>query len=568
MAKVAESRDQETGGHVLRMREYSQILAEQLHSHGPYADQIDRQFLDDLYRSSPLHDIGKVGIRDEILLKPGKLTPQEFVLMRQHTTIGANILDQAVMGARGGGFLTMAALIARFHHERFDGTGYPAGLRGRTIPLPARIVALADVYDALTSARPYKRAFSPQQSRAMIAAESGRHFDPVIVEAFENSFPRFLPHPGKLSRGLPVIMGRHGLPRIPAGFRSACGRCSGNGGAVMPPSQPNTPEKVPSSAAEREGMATGAAAFLAADAFIRPNSRFRHVLLADDDTATRRIVARILETSGYEVRQATDGKAALDALRNDPPDFLITDWQMPGMDGLELCRAVRQEPLERYVYLMIVTSKSETKDMVQAIAAGADNFLAKPIVPGELLARLMSAARILELERRLREMARCDPLTKLLNRRTFFTTFQIHWNASARNGVPLSCVMIDVDLFKKINDTYGHPTGDSVLESLGRVLQGHCRRSDSVCRYGGEEFCAILPGAAGADALRWAERLRETIAETSISAKAGPLRVTVSLGVATRNAAAQTPEELLDRADQALLQAKRLGRNRTERFDT
>ena len=194
LAKVAELRDQETGGHVLRMREYAQILAEELHSDGPYADQIDRQFLDDLYRSSPLHDIGKVGIRDDILLKPGKLTRQEFALMRQHTTIGANILDQAVMGARGGGFLTMAALIARFHHERFNGTGYPAGLRGAMIPLPARIVALADVYDALTSERPTSGPFPPSSrerssrpSRAAISIRSSLRLFKRVLAIFAAS---------------------------------------------------------------------------------------------------------------------------------------------------------------------------------------------------------------------------------------------------------------------------------------------------------------------------------------------------------------------------------------------
>jgi putative two-component system response regulator len=207
LAKVAESRDEETGGHVLRMREYSQILAEELRRHGPYADQIDQQFIDDLYRSSPLHDIGKVGIRDEILLKAGKLTPDEFAVMQQHTIIGANILDQAVLGVRGGGFLTMAAMIARFHHERFDGTGYPAGLRGRSIPLPARIVALADVYDALTSVRPYKPAFASRKSREMIEIESGRHFDPAIVDAFRECFDDFCRTQANCSESFPMSWG-------------------------------------------------------------------------------------------------------------------------------------------------------------------------------------------------------------------------------------------------------------------------------------------------------------------------------------------------------------------------
>ena len=192
LAKVAESRDQETGGHLTRMRAYSQIVGKELAQEGPYADQISEQFLDDLYRSSPMHDIGKVGIRDEILLKPGRLTPEEFETMQQHTVIGANILDQAVARLRGGGFLAMAALIARFHHERFDGTGYPAGLVGQEIPLPARIVAVADVYDALTSVRPYKPAYPAYEAKAIIRRESGRHFDPVIVAVFCRRFGALL----------------------------------------------------------------------------------------------------------------------------------------------------------------------------------------------------------------------------------------------------------------------------------------------------------------------------------------------------------------------------------------
>ncbi len=184
LAKLAESRDPETGEHLLRMSAYSRIIAEQLSLGGPYASQIDDNYIDMLYRSAPLHDIGKVAIGDSILLKPGKLTHEEFERMKQHAMIGANILEQAVFHSSSGSFLAMAAVIARGHHERFNGSGYPASLAGMEIPLCARIVALADVFDALTSQRPYKEPFPVDVARQMIIDESGKHFDPVIVEAF------------------------------------------------------------------------------------------------------------------------------------------------------------------------------------------------------------------------------------------------------------------------------------------------------------------------------------------------------------------------------------------------
>jgi len=192
LAKVAESRDRDTGDHVLRVRSYCQLLAEELHREGPYCRQIDAQFLEDLQRASPLHDIGKVGIPDEILLKPGRLTRDEFEHMQQHTVIGASILEQAITQSPYAGFLTMAAVVARFHHERFDGFGYPAGLVGTEIPLPARILAVADAYDAITSERPYKSALTPCRAREIIESEGGLHFDPVIVGAFQVRFPDFL----------------------------------------------------------------------------------------------------------------------------------------------------------------------------------------------------------------------------------------------------------------------------------------------------------------------------------------------------------------------------------------
>ncbi len=188
LAQLAESRDPETGEHLYRMQAFSQVLAEQLSLEGPYVDEINAQFLEDLWRSTPLHDIGKVGIPDDVLLKPGKLTADEFELMKTHTTIGADALEIASKQNDFGRFLTMAVEIARHHHEWYNGTGYPSGLSGNDIPLTARIVAVADVFDALTSKRVYKDAMSPMRALEIIESEIGTHFDPAVVEAFQSRF--------------------------------------------------------------------------------------------------------------------------------------------------------------------------------------------------------------------------------------------------------------------------------------------------------------------------------------------------------------------------------------------
>jgi cyclic di-GMP phosphodiesterase len=184
MAKLAESRDPETGSHLERVMNYSRILAKQLPAMGRLTDQIDGDFVRAIYATSPLHDIGKVGIPDCVLLKPGRLSNREFEIMKTHTTIGAQTLDAAVRRFPGTRFLEMARDTAATHHEHFDGTGYPGGLSGQNIPLCGRIVAVADVYDAMTSKRVYKEAFSHDIARSLVVKESGTHFDPDLVDAF------------------------------------------------------------------------------------------------------------------------------------------------------------------------------------------------------------------------------------------------------------------------------------------------------------------------------------------------------------------------------------------------
>lgn len=192
LAKLADSRDPDTGEHLQRMREYARLLAAQLAKSPKYQEVIDGDYIEMLYLTSPLHDIGKVAIPDRILLKPGRLTKEEYEIMKTHASIGADTLAAATEEYPDAKYLEMAYDLTRTHHERFDGKGYPDGLAGTEIPLCGRIVALADVYDALTSDRVYRRSLSHEETRAMIVRDSGSHFDPDVVQAFLELESEFL----------------------------------------------------------------------------------------------------------------------------------------------------------------------------------------------------------------------------------------------------------------------------------------------------------------------------------------------------------------------------------------
>lgn len=192
MAKLAESRDPETGMHLERVQSYARILAIDLAAQPAYASLVDPEFIRLVYTTAPLHDIGKVGIPDSVLLKPGRLTDREFEIMKMHTLIGAQTLEAALARYPGAKFLQMARDIAQHHHEWWDGSGYPGKLAGDAIPLSARIVGMADVYDALTSKRVYKQAMSHDVAAPIILQECGTHFDPLLVEAFQRCEETFI----------------------------------------------------------------------------------------------------------------------------------------------------------------------------------------------------------------------------------------------------------------------------------------------------------------------------------------------------------------------------------------
>jgi diguanylate cyclase (GGDEF)-like protein len=286
------------------------------------------------------------------------------------------------------------------------------------------------------------------------------------------------------------------------------------------------------------------------------------VLLVDDDPAMLRILSKWLENAGYLVRSAADGRDALAAIETDCPEFLVTDWEMPNMNGLELCRRVRQLRLPHYVYILFLTVKSAPKEMVQGLEVGADDFLSKPVYQGELLARMHAGFRVLQLERRLSRMACTDPLTGLMTRRAFYELLETEWQRAEQQRLPLSCAIADLDFFKRINDLHGHAVGDSILKSVAELLTDVCRSNDSICRYGGEEFCVLLSETGESEAAVWAEAARQRLAALVVPLGDREIRLTGSFGVAQRYDDTQHAEELVDQADQALLCAKQSGRDR------
>jgi two-component system, cell cycle response regulator len=290
------------------------------------------------------------------------------------------------------------------------------------------------------------------------------------------------------------------------------------------------------------------------------------VLLGDDDPAMLRLLSRWLEKAGYPTRIAADGQEALDAIEADCPDFVITDWEMPRINGIELCRRIREMKLPHYVYILFLTVRTAPDEMIAGLEIGADDFLSKPVSQGELLARMRSGSRVLELERRLSLMARTDSLTGLLTQRSFYESLAKEWHRSRRVHSPLSCVMADLDFFKQVNDVHGHTTGDLVLKKVAELLLENCRASDSVCRYGGEEFCVMLPDSSENDAALWAERMRKRLDSLRISVGQRQLRISGSFGVAECRDEVRHSEELVDFADQALLCAKRMGRDCVVRY--
>jgi diguanylate cyclase (GGDEF)-like protein len=308
------------------------------------------------------------------------------------------------------------------------------------------------------------------------------------------------------------------------------------------------------------------------------------VLAIDDDPRILRLLSHHLKQAGYQVRTAENGEEGLQIVLDESPQLVVTDWTMPELSGIELCRALRRMDAGRRTYVLILTARDDEQQVVDAFGAGADDFVTKPFNPRILLARVQAGQRMIELQRqveadkklrmrqvaemglitrKLRAAAQTDVLTDLPNRRYAITRLEQEWNNSQRTGKSMSVVMVDIDHFKRINDTHGHDVGDVVLKQTAAVLRARTRRGDIVCRLGGEEFLVINVNSDMESAVQCAERLRLAVEANTITAGGFSERVTVSLGCAVRSPAIADIDDLLKAADEAVYAAKAAGRNAT-----
>jgi diguanylate cyclase (GGDEF)-like protein/putative nucleotidyltransferase with HDIG domain len=507
LATAIDAKDRYTRSHINRVQMYAVALAESVGLSGPDLEAVRTGAL--------IHDIGKLGIPERILGKPGKLTPDEFRRMQAHVTIGAEILAPVK-------FPYPVLPIVLTHHERWDGLGYPQGLKGEEIPIGGRIMSISDVFDALTSNRPYRRAMSPEEALATIREGAGKQFDPNLVE----HFARILPEVRK---------------RVEEMDRNFLGETSGESASATD-SEPNWAfTQISQSAAEMsatcelaQGLAETTTVAEVVDVVL---DRALRLLPADtavfylcgedggmltaagvkgmyEEKLSGLQIGRGEGVSGWvaETLQAqVNAQASLDIGRRFNPN-----------EVMELSAAAAVPLVQGSSTLGVLTLYTTGYSVLNEHHLGVLKILAEHAASAVLSARRYEQTR---------ELSLTDPLTGLPNSRSLIHHVETLCNGSG-NGErqPFSILMFDLDRFKEVNDTLGHLRGDAVLQEFGEILRGLCSERDLPCRYAGDEFVVVLSGSTPADADAYAVAVRKELAERSRNWLRRPVEVSVGAG--------------------------------------
>ncbi len=295
------------------------------------------------------------------------------------------------------------------------------------------------------------------------------------------------------------------------------------------------------------------------------NSLNMNVLIAEDDIISCRALEKNLQDWGYEVLVTKNGEEAWEIIRNGGIRLAILDWSMPKMNGLELCHKIRndyQPKEEKYIYIILLTGRDLEEDIITGLSAGADDYITKPFSYMELKVRIQNGERIIALQDLQLQIANTDSLTQLWNRKKILELLEEELNRNFRDNKPVGVIMLDIDNFKTINDTYGHLIGDKIIIEVASRLQKKVRSYDKIGRYGGDELLLVLPGLSRQDAKNIAERLRKAVCAEKIQTDAGPIDTTVSLGVSIFDKASRpSTKKIIEESDHALYMAKERGRN-------
>ena len=335
----------------------------------------------------------------------------------------------------------------------------------------------------------------------------------------------------------------------------------------------------PSAAADAVNPAADAAQEIAG----APENEGLDILIATDSAIEMKVLTRKLQQLGHRVTGATDGRAALEAALRTAPQLILSDWMLPKLDGLELCRMLRSSPQTQGIYFIINTSNDTGEELVEGFEAGINDYLVKPLNHRILAARLRGASQVIRLReqslrdreemrkqisqinvlnRKLDSLAMEDQLTGLPNRRAGMDFLEETWSRTSRTDEPMLVMMMDIDHFKKVNDTWGHNAGDIVLQRTAAAMRSAVRDYDKVSRYGGEEFLVICPGAGVEVAAEVGDRIRRSVENNAIATPEFTGSITISIGVAVRNAEHESTRDMLHDADEALYAAKDAGRNK------
>jgi len=292
------------------------------------------------------------------------------------------------------------------------------------------------------------------------------------------------------------------------------------------------------------------------------------ILVIEDHPDQRELLAIVLQREGYRVVTAANGLEALERLEVENIQIALSDIMMPKMDGFELIKRIRTNPALKSIYLILITARIQEGDRVRGLDLGADDYITKPFSFSELLARVRVGSRVVHYQQHLEYQTQVDSLTGLFNRRAFEKKIHEEFERSKRYHNPLSVLILDIDNFKTINDTYGHHGGDAALVKISETFREKTRQSDFPSRYGGEEFVLVLPETDQENALQVASKIHEAIRSCAFGTTARPFRLTVSIGVSSTSTRFYSDwREMLDDADQALYLAKNTGKDRIETWD-